>query len=93
MDAVTGLPTLTPPPSITVGGLTAPPAPPPVSVTGVQAPSPSPSLPVSAMDTEPEKKAFPGWAIALIVIFTMLIIVGGVFAYMKSKGSNKNVGQ
>jgi hypothetical protein len=44
------------------------------------------------MTEEPEKKAFPGWAIALIVIFTLLIIIaGGVFAYQKFKGANKNV--
>ena len=92
MTTVTGLPVLTPPPSIAVSGLTAPPAPPPISISGLSAPAPSPSLPASAMTEEPEKKAFPGWAIALIVIFTLLIIIaGGVFAYQKFKGANKNV--
>jgi len=45
------------------------------------------------MPVEPEKKAFPGWAIALIVILILVIIAGVVFAYQKMKPPAKNVGQ
>jgi hypothetical protein len=45
------------------------------------------------MPVEPEKKAFPGWAIALIVILILLLVAGGVFAYQKMKPPAKNVGK
>lgn len=77
-------------PPVSVNG-----APPAVTITEMQAPAPAPSpaLPASAMTEEPEKKAFPGWAIALIVILILLIIAGGVFAYQKMKPPAKNVGK
>lgn len=93
---MTGLPSLTPPPSVSVNGVTAPPMPPAISVKGVQAPAPAPA-PVSeykVMDSadEPEK-AFPKWGIALIVIFIILLMAAAGFAFYKMKVSKKNVGQ